>query len=648
MKLNFAKIIKLFNNKTSIDEIEQIINHISKWDRYQASFGINKAAIYIKKFIKRIGLEQVNLYHCTLKNKNVAWSFRSPKKWSPMRAKLEIEINKRNILLSSYPETSCMIATNSCVINENGYLSDMIVNPINFEKCANKIVIITKKHMYDKKLFNKLVESKIKGFITDYSCKIVKNRQYIGRLELPINTKMFGFNITEKKMAILLKNYNNRQCTYNININISTKFNMPIVSGYIPGKSKQELLLIAHLCHPKPGANDNASGIATLLLLSNMLIQYKKKLNFSIRFLWMPEFVGSAYYLFEIIKYKKLLPIYVINLDMLASNQTKFQSSTIIEKAPIYLPNCLDPVFTEAIKSSISIFKRNYTWRWNISNFKGMSDHLLFADPFINVPTIQISEQPDPYNHTNGDALNRYNLKELKRIIVAITSAIYFICVSKEQDFEHYLKIIFENKYAQLKEFYKSSLINLIIKYSQTNNLNVNLSDINEILLRQHLITLRYFTHLYPKANKQLIMNYYKTLEIEIKKKYNKLKFNVSNRRDENILIKCWKGPFNLYSALEAMDKNERIWIKDKISSNKNNYSHIISLMLFIDNQTSFTRVWLLASINLNEFIDYAFAKKIFSILKKVKWIKIKKANSNQMNMSKEIISDNSSTYSYL
>src|SRR5207249_4936602 len=37
---------------------------------------------------------------------------------------------------------------------------------------------------------------------------------------------------------------------------------VPLLSGRLVGKPPSEVLLVSHLCHPRPSANDNASGAA--------------------------------------------------------------------------------------------------------------------------------------------------------------------------------------------------------------------------------------------------------------------------------------------------------------------------------------------------------------------------------------------------
>ena len=75
-----------------------------------------------------------------------------------------------------------------------------------------------------------------------------------------------------------------------------------MVSACIPGVTTEEVAAIAHLCHPQPSANDNASGSGTLIETArvlNTLIQSGElaKPQRTIRFLWVPEMTGTYAYL---------------------------------------------------------------------------------------------------------------------------------------------------------------------------------------------------------------------------------------------------------------------------------------------------------------------------------------------------------------
>ncbi len=73
-----------------------------------------------------------------------------------------------------------------------------------------------------------------------------------------------------------------------------------VVEALLPGDEMadgEEILLVSHLCHPQPGAHDNASGAAALLeaavtlaqLISDGRLPAPRR---GIRFIWPPEMTG--------------------------------------------------------------------------------------------------------------------------------------------------------------------------------------------------------------------------------------------------------------------------------------------------------------------------------------------------------------------
>lgn len=64
----------------------------------------------------------------------------------------------------------------------------------------------------------------------------------------------------------------------------------------IPGRFDQEYLVSTYICHPAT-ANDNCSGMVLTAFLARELA--KRDLNYSWRFVWVPETVGAIAYLFN-------------------------------------------------------------------------------------------------------------------------------------------------------------------------------------------------------------------------------------------------------------------------------------------------------------------------------------------------------------
>ena len=102
--------------------------------------------------------------------------------------------------------------------------------------------------------------------------------------------KKWGFCITENQKK-LLKNE-----IYEVFIDSQLYENGSLTYGeaFIEGKTKKEILLSTYLCHPSM-ANDNLSGLLVTAFIYNIL--KSKNLNYSYRFLFIPETIGSIYYL---------------------------------------------------------------------------------------------------------------------------------------------------------------------------------------------------------------------------------------------------------------------------------------------------------------------------------------------------------------
>ncbi len=117
--------------------------------------------------------------------------------------------------------------------------------------------------------------------------------------------KSWGFCVSERFKKKLKKKYKIKD---KFQVVIQSKFNsngkLNYGEFYIKGKLKKEILISTYICHPSL-ANDNLSGIIVSMAL--MKFFNSRKNNKSIRFLFLPETIGSIAYISK-------------NLDMLKKN----------------------------------------------------------------------------------------------------------------------------------------------------------------------------------------------------------------------------------------------------------------------------------------------------------------------------------------
>ena len=71
----------------------------------------------------------------------------------------------------------------------------------------------------------------------------------------------------------------------------------------IKGKSKKEILISTYICHPSMANNELSGSIVSMSLINYFL--KSKKINKTLRFLFIPETIGSITYLSKKLKFLK-------------------------------------------------------------------------------------------------------------------------------------------------------------------------------------------------------------------------------------------------------------------------------------------------------------------------------------------------------
>ena len=107
--------------------------------------------------------------------------------------------------------------------------------------------------------------------------------------------KYWGFCLTHKQKMSIIKNYkSDDKFQVNINSNFKKLGKMHYGELVLNGKTKSEILISTYICHPSM-ANNELSGPLVSIALINF---FKKiKLEKSIRFIFIPETIGSIAYI---------------------------------------------------------------------------------------------------------------------------------------------------------------------------------------------------------------------------------------------------------------------------------------------------------------------------------------------------------------
>ncbi|MBN1483515.1 MAG: DUF4910 domain-containing protein [Chloroflexia bacterium] len=210
-----------------------------------------------------------------------------------------------------------------------------------------------------------------------------------------------------------------------------------VVEALIPGETAEEVWLIAHLCHPQPSANDNASGVATLLEVARSLarlIQTGKlpKPKRGLRFLLPPEMTGTYAYLAT---HEELIPnaVAALNLDMVGEDQAQCGSTLLLTKTPLSTPSLSDDLLA-LILETVAAEGQNFMGvgaysliRWAETPFSAGSDHYILADPSVGIPCPMLIQWPDRFYHTSADTLDKVDPEMLQRVGLAAAAYLWWL-----------------------------------------------------------------------------------------------------------------------------------------------------------------------------------------------------------------------------
>ena len=105
--------------------------------------------------------------------------------------------------------------------------------------------------------------------------------------------RTWGFCVKHSLVKIL-KNQKKKKFRVFINSRFNPNGKMNYGEFYKKGKSKKEILISTYLCHPSMANNELSGPIVGTFVMKKLK---KKKLNYSLRFLIVPETIGSIAYL---------------------------------------------------------------------------------------------------------------------------------------------------------------------------------------------------------------------------------------------------------------------------------------------------------------------------------------------------------------
>ena len=451
-------LYKLVRDELSGVVAKSFVEQIARFHRIQASTMFHEAAEYVKNELLKIGLKDATIEQFPADGKTKYWTYTSPIGWTVKSAELHL-VEPEEKLIVRYEDVPTCLHTYSKATPPEGVTAELVdvgagTKPKDYEgkDVKGKFVLATgRAHTVHEQAVYK--HGAI-GVITDtitYEMPNVRESldvpdahayQGIWPKAEEQDKVTFGFSLS-KRQGNQLRALLTKGKTVKLKAKVDAQLfpgNEDVITATIQGKKKpnEEIFLIAHLCHPKPSANDNASGSGLLLEIARtiMALINSGKIETparTIRFFWVPETLGTVAYLSY---HEDTFSRFVagINLDMVGQNQELCKSTLNLDRTPDSCPSYLNDYVYSLIEQSIKEFDTvtgfgsSSTFRYNTTTFSGGSDHAEFTNSTIGVPCVMLIQWPDLYYHTSMDTIDKVSENSLKRVgwittIAALTLA---------------------------------------------------------------------------------------------------------------------------------------------------------------------------------------------------------------------------------
>lgn len=220
-----------------------------------------------------------------------------------------------------------------------------------------------------------------------------------------------------------------------------------IATATIPGSERDEIVFSCHLDHPRPGANDNASGCATILevarTLSKLVAEERlPKPRRTIRFVWPAEIEGTLALLNGRPEIAKNIRA-AVHLDMVGGGpETKaiFHVTRGPASAPSFVYDVADSVGM-FVNAQTEAFAKTGTAKFplvasdggkdplraELAPFSAGSDHQVYTDSSFGIPAIYLNDWPDRYIHTNRDVPANIDSTKLARAAFLAAASGYIL-----------------------------------------------------------------------------------------------------------------------------------------------------------------------------------------------------------------------------
>ncbi len=443
---NLDRFAQLFSQEFSGLRAKRTVAQLTQLHRIQASPDLSTAVELMCRAAEAAGLAAVQVHRYPVDGKSFWWTWKKPWFWSPQSAELRLIAPKEEVL-ARFEDEPCHLGA-LCAPTPPGGITVEVVDvgrgltegDYEGKDVAGKAVLVSGAGWGYRAATKMAALHGAVGVITESIVEMPPARTRenapeqiaYGRVWVEDDgSSVFCFGISHHQMQRLKKLIAENSEPLKVHAVVETTLGegeFPVLTGVIEGANKpdEEVLFVAHICHPSPGANDNASGAALILELARAwcrLITEGKlpRPARTIRFLWMPEWYGTIAYLHANPDWPTRLQG-VICCDMVGESQQLCGGPLTLERTPDTLPSFLNDL-GERLLERLTAGKGSYfsasaadLWKYQVTPYGGGSDNAPFVDRTWGVPAISFGHWPDRFYHSSHDTLEKVDPAEMDKV----------------------------------------------------------------------------------------------------------------------------------------------------------------------------------------------------------------------------------------
>ncbi len=419
---------------------------ITAYHRVHASPMMDAAAQHLKGILDSFGMDEVRIERYPSDGRRKYWTYVSAPAWSCKGAELRL-VEPAEKVLARFADIPQSLHTYSKATPRGGVTAELVdvgkgVSGGDYrgKKVKGRLVLATGRgravHL------QAVVKRGAVGVVTDglsYEFQGVREStdipdahayQGIWPTAEEARKTTFGFSLSKRQGNELRKHLaSGKRVSLHAKVDAElSKGSYSVLTATIRGSEtpKDEVFLVAHLCHPRPSANDNASGSGLLVEVARTITTLIKagripRPKRTIRFLWVPETNGSVAFLS---KHPELYPRLKagINLDMVGEDQALCRSTLIMDSTPDSVPSYLNDFVFSMIRQANAEYDpmvklgMSSNFRFDKTAYSGGSDHTEFGESTVGAPCVAMTQWPDMFYHTSLDTLDKVSEDSLRRV----------------------------------------------------------------------------------------------------------------------------------------------------------------------------------------------------------------------------------------